>query len=420
MTGRAGQLLGQLRSAARFASGLYVGQARGAVDAYVRRHPFARLRYAPGRDDPYPIYEQIRARGPFITTPMGNLATADHAICKELLRSRRWGVQPEGEPPPSDVDLSFLDRNPPDHTRLRRLVAPAFSPRRIADLRRGLEKTVDGLLDQAEVAGTFDLVPALAAPLPIAVICDLLGVPDADTATFSRYGAALGGALSGIRSLRHAREVMAADAAIERIFLDLFELRRGAPSDDLVSELVAAESNGDILPTEMVPLCSLLLIAGFETTVNLVGNAVNALLDHPDEWARLVADPGLAGAAVQETLRYDPPVQRTVRVSFDETEVAGRRLVGGTWVNLLLGGANRDPAVFAAPDVFDLARTDGADHLAFSSGIHHCVGRPLAELEATVALQRLAERVPRLHRAGVVRRRNATLIRGPLSLPVAA
>lgn len=415
MTGRTAQL----RSAARFASGLYAGQARGAYDAYVRRNLFARLRYAPGRDDPYPIYEQIRAHGPFYVTAMGNLATADHAICKEILRSRRWGVQPEGEQPPPDVDLSFLDRNPPDHTRLRRLVAPAFSPRRIATLQIGVEKTVAGLLDDAEHAGDFDLVDALAAPLPIAVICDLLGIPDADTATFSRYGAALGGALAGIRSLGQAREVMAAGAAIDRLFADLFERRRREPADDLVSELVTAEDAGSIAPSEMEPLCSLLLIAGFETTVNLLGNAVNALLDHPDQWAALVEDPGLAGAAVQETLRYDPPVQRTVRVSFDDTEIAGERLVRGRWVNVLLGGANRDPAVFADPGRFDITRTDGAEHLAFSSGIHHCVGRPLAELEASVALRQLAERMPRLRRAGPVRRRNATLIRGPLRLPVA-
>ncbi len=411
--------MAQVRAVTRFAYGLYAEQVRGAYHAYVRRSPFARLRFAPGREDPYPIYEQIREQGPFVETPLGNLATVDHAVCSELLRSRRWGVQPEGEDPPPDFDLSFLDRNPPDHTRLRRLVAPAFSPRRIGELRVRVEKTVDGLLDEALDAGDFDLVSALAAPLPIAVICDLLGIPDADTAAFSRYGAAIGSALAGVRSLAHAREVMAANAAIERMFLDLFEARRREPVDDLVSELVAAEAAGSIATEELLPLCGLLLIAGFETTVNLVGNAVNALLDHPDQWAALVADPGRAGAAVQETLRWDPPVQRTIRVSFDDTEVAGTALARGRWVNVLLGGANRDPAVFADPATFDLARTDGAEHLAFSSGIHHCVGRPLAELEATVAVRRLAERLPGLRRAGAVRRRNATLIRGPLVLPVA-
>lgn len=409
-----------MRRAAGFALGLYAEQGRGAYHAYVRRHPFTRLRFAPGREDPYPIYEQIRSRGPFIETPMGNLATVDHAVCKDVLRSRRWGVQPEGQGPPEDFDLSFLDRNPPDHTRLRRLVAPAFSPRRTGGLRAGVDKTVDALLDDVAASGEFDLVAGLAAPLPIAVISDLLGVPDADTAAFSRYGAAIGSALAGIRSLRHAREVMAANRALEQLFLDLFERRRAEPADDLLTEIVAAEAAGEVASAEMVPLCGLLLIAGFETTVNLVGNAVNALLDHPDQWAALVADPGRAGAAVQETLRFDPPVQRTARVSFDDTEVAGTEITRNRWVNVLLGGANRDPAVFADPDVFDIGRTDGVEHLAFSSGIHHCVGRPLAELEATVALVRLAERFPRLRRAGAVRRRNATLIRGPLVLPVAA
>ncbi|WP_028644565.1 cytochrome P450 [Nocardioides sp. URHA0020] len=416
MTGR----VAQLRSAARFASQLYGEQARGAYEAYVRRIPFARLRFAPGRDDPYPIYEQLRSQGPFVVTPMGNLATVDHALCKEILRSRRFGVQPEGQGPPHDFDLSFLDRNPPDHTRLRRLVAPAFSPRRMADFRGAVEKTVTGLLDDAAAADEIDLVPALAAPLPIAVITDLLGIPDADGDAFMRYGMALGSALSGLRSLRHARQVMAANRDLEALFEDLFARRRADPQDDLISALVAAEADDVVHPAELVPLCGLLLIAGFETTVNLIGNAVNALLDHPEQWALLVADPDLAGAAVQETLRFDPPVQRTARASWDDVELGGYAVRREQWVNVLLGGANRDPAVFHDPDVFDLTRADGAEHLAFSSGIHHCVGRPLAELEATVALRLLVERMPGLRRAGPVRRRNATLIRGPLSLPVRA
>jgi cytochrome P450 len=416
MTGR----VAQLRSAARFASQLYGEQARGAYEAYVRRIPFARLRFAPGRDDPYPIYEQLRSQGPFVVTPMGNLATVDHALCKEVLRSRRFGVQPEGQDPPHDFDLSFLDRNPPDHTRLRRLVAPAFSPRRMAGFGGAVEKTVTGLLDDAAAAGEFDLVAALASPLPIAVITDLLGIPDADGDAFTRYGMALGSALSGLRSLRHAQQVMAANRDLEALFEDLFQRRRVHPEDDLISALVAAEADEVVRPAELVPLCGLLLIAGFETTVNLIGNAVNALLDHPDQWALLVADPDLAGAAVQETLRFDPPVQRTARASWDDVELAGQPVRREQWVNVLIGGANRDPVVFDDPDVFDITRTDGADHLAFSSGIHHCVGRPLAELEATVTLRLLAERMPTLRRAGAVRRRNATLIRGPLCLPVRA
>lgn len=407
----------QIRQAGGFALRLYGERVRGEFDAYVRRDPFTRLRLRPGRVDPYPIYEQIRQHGPFVTTRLGNLASVDHAVCREVLRSRRFGVQPENATVVDDgFDLSFLDRNPPDHTRLRRLAAAAFSPRQVAGYRVMIEKTVDQLL--ASAADEFDLVTQLAAPLPIAVITDLLGIPDADAEAFSRYGRVIGSALGGVHSLGHVRALMSANADIRRIFEDLFALRRLQPRDDLISRLVAAEGD-QICPAEMVPLCSLLLIAGFETTVNLVGNAVNALLDHPDQWQRLRDDPGLAAGASNETLRFDPPVQRTVRISFDDTVLAGRPVRPGQFVHVLLGGANRDPAVFDLPGTFDIGRTDAAEHLAFSSGIHHCLGRPLAELEATVALERLAVTMPRLRRAGAVRRRNATLIRGPVSLPVA-
>jgi hypothetical protein len=167
-------------------------------------------------------------------------------------------------------------------------------------------------------------------------------------------------------------------------------------------------------------MCGLLLIAGFETTVNLIGNAVHTLLGRRDQWGLLVADPDRAGAVVQEVLRFEPPVHRTGRISFDDTEVHGRNVRRQQFVHVLLGGANRDPAVFSRPDEFDPDRREVSEHLAFSGGIHHCLGRPLAELEATVALARLAERAPRLQRAGRMRLRPSTLIRGPRLLPVRA
>src|SRR6478735_3446468 len=248
MTGR----VAQLRSATRFASRLYGEQGRAAWHAYVRRDPFSRLRFAPGRDDPYPLYDRIRAAGPFVATPLGNLASVDHAVCSEVLRGRRFGVEAEDSTgPDEDFDLSFLNRNPPDHTRLRRLVAPAFRPKQVAGYRASIEKTVDGLLDDVEQAGEFDLVTALAAPLPIAVITDLLGIPDADADAFTTYGAALGSALSGLRSLRHAQEVVAAGRDLDRIFEDLFALRRREPRDDLISALVAAQDDHLITPAEM-------------------------------------------------------------------------------------------------------------------------------------------------------------------------
>lgn len=410
----------QLRRAAGFTTQLYAARVRGFVDVHVRRNEFARLS-AVGDRDPYPIYDRIRAAGPFVATPSGHLATADHALCKEILRDRRFGVEPEGAPPPeSAFDRSLLTRNPPDHTRLRRLIAPALSARRLADFTVLIEKTVGRFLDDAATTGTFDVMPALAEPLPVAVINRLLGIPDDDGAVLATYGESLGSAAAGFRSPMHARDVMVAAQGMIRLFEKVIELRRAEPGDDLISSLIAAEGDGDfeLRPVELVPVCRMLLIAGFETTVNLLGNAVNALLDDPDQWAAIVDNPALAGAAVQESLRFDSPVQRTGRISFDDTEIAGQPIRRGQWVNVLIGGANRDPAVFHEPNTFDLARDDLFDHLAFSSGIHRCVGRPIAELEGTIALRMLAERMPHLRRAGAARMRAMPLVRGPLSVPV--
>ncbi|MDQ6688030.1 MAG: cytochrome P450 [Actinomycetota bacterium] len=414
--------LADAKAAALFGARLHAGRAQQAFEAHVRHDLFSQLGMRPGRDDPYPVYERVRARGPFVWTRMGNLATVDHGICSQVLRSRRFGVRPEGDSggadSAADFDLSFLERNPPDHDRLRRVVAPAFTPKQMESYRPRIERTVDILLDRAAAQGEFDLVESLAAPLPIAVITELLGIPDPDAATFARYGAVIGGALEGVKSLRQARELMQANAELERVFTTLFELRRREPRQDLVSHIVAAAGE-QLHPREMLPLCALLLFAGFETTVNLVGNAVQVFLSHPGEWARLTADPGLAGSAVEEVLRFDPPVQRTARVSFDETELAGVRVGRGQFVNVLIGGANRDPAVYDDPTRFDITRATSAEHLAFSAGIHYCLGQSLARLEARIALAALATRMPRLRAAGKLVRRNTTLIRGPLRLPVA-
>jgi cytochrome P450 len=414
--------MSKLRQAAGFAAQLYRQRAAQAFAGYVRRDPLSLLSLRGGRGDPYALYERMRPEGPLRPTRLGNLSTVSHPVCDAVLRSRKFGPTPAQAEPEQDFQfgLSFLTMNPPDHTRLRRLASPAFTPRAVADYEGQITAVVAGLLDRAAAGGPFDLVRQFAAPLPIAVISDLLGIPDPDADAFARCGAAIARGLDGVRSLRQAAELQACDAELQRMFTRLFELRRREPGDDLISRLLAAEGE-QLRPGELVPMCVLLLVAGFETTVNLIGNAALALLAHPDQWAELCADPArLAPAAVEETLRYDAPVQLTSRVALEPAEVAGREVPAGQWIVTLIGAAGRDPEVFDRPDRFDLHRANADAHLAFSGGIHYCLGQPLARLEGTVALRMLAERMPDLARAGAVTRRPGTTIRGPLTLPVTA
>jgi P450-derived glycosyltransferase activator len=406
--------------AAAFAARLYRQRAAVACCGYVRRDPMALLNLRRGRADPYPLYERIRASGTLVPTRLGNWMSTSHRVCDLVLRNRRFGVRLDGgeAPEPGGFDLSFLEMNPPDHTRLRRLAQPAFSPKAVTGYRGLIERTVGDLLDRAATQGEFDLVSALAAPLPIAVITGLLGIPGADAGAFAQDGAVIGSALDGITSLRHARQLRASSDKLQRLFQDLFELRCREPADDIISSLAGAEGD-QVKPAEMLGMCVLLLVAGFETTVNLIGNAVVALLGHRGQWQDLCADPQtLAARAVEETLRFDPPVQLTGRVALEPLELEGTVVRRGQSVVTLIGGANRDPEVYTEPGTFSIHRDATAEHLAFSGGIHYCLGQPLARLEATIALRALAERMPDLALAGPVRRRNTTTIRGPLRLPV--
>ena len=400
-----------------FTGRLYQQKALLACAGYLGRDPMAQLQLRPGRVNPYAVYDRLRARGPLTPTRLDNWVSTSHSVCESVLRDRRFAVRPENVGP-GQANLSFLSMNPPDHTRLRRLAMPAFSPKAVAGYTGRIERTAAELLDAADAAGRFDLVSGFAAPLPIAVITDLLGIPDSRSADFARYGMLIGGALGGITSLRQARQLLAARTEMRQLFRHLFELRRREPRDDIVSRLVAAEGDR-IKPAEMLPMCNLLLVAGFETTVNLISNAVLALLAHPAQWQALCADPdGLAPQAVEEVLRWDPPVQRTGRVALESLELAGQPVRQGQRVTTLIGAANRDPEAYDHPDTFDIMRPDGPANLAFSSGIHYCLGHALARSEAAISLRMLAERMPDLAPAGTVKRRNATIIRGPVRLPV--
>nr|WP_294691604.1 cytochrome P450 [uncultured Friedmanniella sp.] len=397
---------------------LVVVRSATAWYGHIGRDPFARLQLAEGQRDPYRLYEEIRHRGELSRTPLVGFQTASHRLCREVLRDRRFGVQAaETAVRRGDGSMSLLELDPPDHTRLRRLAAPAFTPRALAGSRARIEAVVDNLLDALPREGAFDLVSGLASPLPIAVITDLLGVPETNTAAFSRYGATIGSALAGPRSPAHIVRLIEANRQLTRVMKQVFEHHRREPADDLICRLQSQQPD-QITSEELGHLCTLLLLAGFETTVNLIGNTVLALLDHPEQWQAVVEDPSLAAAAVEETLRWDPPVQRTLRAPATDVVLAGTPVPRGSMVMLLLAGANRDPEAFDQPDRFDLHRTGGAEHLAFSAGVHYCLGAPLARTEAVVAVERLAQRFPRLRRAGRLRRRAGTVIRGPAELVV--
>lgn len=401
----------------KFVKDFYAERYRLLTQGYLRHDPTALLGLGPGRRNPYPLYERIRACGPISFAgpgaPPRNHVTVDHHRCNEILRSDTFGPTMDNQ----NAELSILELNPPDHTRLRRLVAGDFTPRRVGAYAARIQSVVDGLLDDLPVGRPFDLVSAVAAPLPIAVITDLLGIPEPNSAEFARHGTAIGSALGGIQSFAHARRLAATQRRLGEIFTEIFALRRKEPADDLIGRVVAADDT--VRPEEMVPLCTLLLVAGFETTVNLIGNTILALLNHPEQWRLLTGRPDLAEGAVQEGLRYDSPVQRTVRFALDDTEVAGHPVNTGDLVVVALGGANRDPNVFDDPNRFDITRPEAGEHLSFSGGIHYCIGAPLARLEAEIVVRTIASRLPGLTLAGKRLRRPGSLIRGMSRFPVA-
>jgi cytochrome P450 len=380
--------------------------------------------------DPYPTYHRLRAEDPVHQSPLGFWVLTRYEDVSAVLRDPRFIKEPLaalvaarfGAEVPRGVGLSMLDRDPPDHTRLRGLVSKAFTPRVVEGLRPRIQQIVDGLIARAQAVGSMDVIEEFAYPIPVNVICEMMGVPVKDHERFKGWSLDIARGLDSIwlpPDSEVPRRSVAARHAISGYFRELIAERRASPRGDLLSALITAEEAGDKLSEEeLLATCILILIAGHETTVNLIGNGVLALLRHPDELHRLRQTPALIASAVEELLRYDGPVQRTARVASDDATIGGRTIRKGDMVMPFIGAADRDPAQFSDPDRLDLARGDNR-HIAFGWGIHFCLGAPLARVEGQIAIDTLVRRLPRLELATESPEyRQSLTLRGLKTLPV--
>jgi len=353
--------------------------------------------------DPYPVLAALREVSPFAQFDNALVVVARHADCSAVLRhpnasSERGNSLLAGGARRVRERPSFLSLDPPDHTRLRRLVSKAFTPRTIARLEPRIRQITGELLDAAAAAGQLEVVSQLAYPLPVRIISEMLGVPLEDHPRFAGWSARLASSLQpdfgldpqGARARADAAQVARDEFA--GYFRELIARRRADPAADLLSEMIRVEHAGEMLTEdELIATCVLLLVAGHETTVGLISNAILALLRHPDQLALLRDDPDLAAGAVEETLRYDAPVQLTGRVARGGMDIGQVHAPDGALVLLLLAAAGRDPAVFGDPDAFWIRR-GASNHLAFAAGAHFCLGAPLARLEAAIAVRAFATR----------------------------
>jgi cytochrome P450 len=392
--------------------------------------------FAPGfTDDPYPQYAVLRAGAPVHRHPVGfwmltryedvswllraGLSVEDRNVTdRELIELRE---QLYGEEAARPRGLSMLDRDPPDHTRLRRLVSKAFTPRAVEALRPRITDLVEGMLDAAGREGRVNLADALAFPLPFAVIAEMLGTPPADHERIRQLTGTLVRSLEPVNDPAMVEAIAAADAELTQIAAGMIAWKRANPADDLLTALINAEDDGDVLDDdELIAQTLLLYVAGHETTVNLIAGGALALLRHPDQLALLRSDPGLAANAVEELLRYDSPVQATRRVTLEPVSFSGVTIPAGAFVMASLGSANRDES-FWGPDADELRleRENARQHVSFGGGPHHCLGASLARLEASIALARLTARFPGLALDGEVTWNGRINLRGPAQLPVA-
>ena len=386
------------------------------------------------RADPYPIFRTLREHGPVVAADSNLVVFAGFEDCDQVLRHpsscsdrlKSSIVQrsvAEGEEPRPFGTPGFLFLDPPDHTRLRRLVSKAFSPKVVKALEPDIAALVGDLLDRIAAAGRMEAIADLAYPLPVAVICRLLGVPIEDEPKFSSASALLAQGLDPFVTFtgqpRGFEERLQAGLWLRGYLRDLLRERRAHPREDLMSGLIAVEESGDALTEEeIVATCNLLLIAGHETTVNLIANAMLAMLRHRQYWTALANDAGKASAIVEETLRYDPPVQLVGRVAGEDMVIGDVGIPRGDTMMLLLAAAHRDPAVTVRPDEFDPDRPV-VRHLAFGLGPHFCLGAPLARLEAAIALAAVTKRFPDARLAGEPDYKPNVTLRGMAGLEVA-
>jgi cytochrome P450 len=391
--------------------------------------------FAPGfTDDPYPQYATLRAGAPVHHHPLGfwlltryedvafllrapDMSVEDANVTDQTIVNLREQMYPDET---SRTDQSMLDRDPPDHTRLRKLVSKAFTPRAIRALEPRITELVDGMLDEAARQGRVDLVDALAFPLPFAVIAEMLGTPPADHERIRQLSGTVVRSLEPVNDPELVRAIAEADSELSEIAAEMIAWKRRNPADDLLTALINAEDDGDVLnDDELISQTLLLYIAGHETTVNLISGGTLALLRHPDQLALLRENPDLAGNAVEELLRYDSPVQASRRVTLRPVTIGGHEVPAGAFVMASLGSANRDESYWGADaGELRLDRKNARQHVSFGAGPHHCLGASLARLEATIALSRLATRFPGMAMDGEVTWNGRINLRGPARLPV--
>jgi cytochrome P450 len=393
--------------------------------------------FEPGfASNPYPHYQSLREADPVHHSPLGFWMLFRHDDVLRFLRDPGLSVEDRrAAPTPLDDlarevlgdradrgSLAMLNRDPPDHTRLRRLVAKAFTPRVIDGLRPRISQLVDDKLDAIESAGQVELIGALAFPLPFEVISEMLGMPDGDRDQLREWSGTLVKSLEPMFDIEQLQAIVEAGDAMRDYTGDVISWKRHNPAEDLLSALVAAEEQGDALSDEeLLEQVMLLYIAGHETTVNLIGNGTLALLTHPDELERLRADPSRDANAIEELLRYDSPVQMSRRITLVEVEVDGKVIEPGSFVALGLASANRDAAHWGpSADELDTTREGAGQHVSFGGGPHYCLGAALARLEGQLAVGGLIRRFASLELAGEPEWNGRLNLRGLARLPVAA